>query len=1262
MTYSFRQIVSTFDLPLSDQIKGHNGYAVHPQTLRPTRPGFITCILSACLLLLALLATPHLVAQIAAGGVTGTVKDASGAVIPDAQLTLTENQTGVVLSTRSTSTGTYSFSAVPVGNYHLQAVSPGFQDEVINNIDVHIQVVLTEDVSLPIGTASQQVTVTATAPLLQAESGAIGTTIGSKAIVDLPLSNRNWASLAQLAAGVSTANNQFSGGANNSASGSAYFVINGMNPWMQDFRLDGIDDNVELYGGPGPTNTNVNVTPPPDAIQEFRLQNGDFSAEFGHSSAGVVNAIVRSGTNSLHGDLWEFVRNDAFNANDYFSKQSHTPKSEYRQNQFGGTVGGPVVIPMLYNGRNKTFFFFDYQGSRYVTPSPYTNTVPTSLMQSSGFTNLSDLITNNSGTKVDALGRIFPYGTVLDPASTRSVAAGTLDPISGLPNTTGATAYVRDPFYTGGSVAGITDFTGHAANLNQLPAGRLDPNAIKLLQLYPAANQGGLANNHFINPKTPEIINQYDVRIDESWAGHDTIFGVFDRSNLTESVPNRLPGIADGGNFGTGKISIPVYAIALGETHILTPTLSNDFHIGWNHNLQGQTSSNASQLGIPAQFGIQGVPQVTDNGGLTNIGISGFTSLGASGYMPTLSTITTLEIMDNVTKVKGSHFFKTGFQVDRIYGIVTQPPWGRGQFNYTGQYSDVVNMNTSTTGIADILIKPEPTTLPAGAGGIDNLGSMSFFQASNVASNRDIRHYYAAYFQDDWKVTPTLTVNLGVRWDHFTPYEEINGRQANLVQSGNGNGPTGTYYIPNEGCKVPRAPAFDALLASSGITIACTSNKATGNVQNLNFAPRVGFADRITPTFVVRGGFGIAYGSLSNIGFGPNLGNNYPFAYVNGYTAPNAYQPFLDPAGNVATLETALTSINVQSPLSVTPQGLNLQARQYNFQTPYTSTYNLTVQKQLGQNDSIQAGYVGVVGRHLDGFASHNAPSEILPVGTVVQNYVPFPQFAQSSNYEVTNGTSSYNSMQSTYQHQTSFGLDLLANYTFSKCMTNQTFYGNNNGSYRAYWLPGFGAQGDYALCDTDSTHVVHVSGEYQLPVGRGKMFMENANRGVDLIIGGWAANFIYTFQSGSPFAVGCPIATTADFGCYANVVPGANIYAGGKKQQEWLNPKAFVNPPMATAIGQTDYAPLGGSPFAARGPKYTNVDFSLFKQFPIPKVGHLEFRAEAFNLTNTTQFGQPGNTSGFNSTDSVNSNQFSTITSLRGNPRLLQFALKLYY
>jgi hypothetical protein len=1216
----------------------------------------LSALCLACFLLFLLLTAPGLHAQIETGGITGTVKDSSGAVISDAALSLTNTQTGVVQTTRSTPTGTYVFQIVPVGIYQLRASHAGFQDMMIDGIGVHIQVVLTEDAVLPIGNTQQEVTVTAATPLLQAESASIGTTIDAKSVVDLPLNGRDWASLAQLAAGTTTASTQFSG-----APGSAYFTVDGMNPWMQDFRLDGIDDNVELYGGPGPTFSNVNITPPPDAIQEFRMQNGDFNAEFGHSSAGVINAVVRSGTNHLHGDLWEFLRNDKLDANDYFSNLYHAPKAAYHLNQFGGTIGGPVYIPKLYNGRDKTFFFFDYQGTRISQATQNISNVPTALEQSSGFTNLQDLITSSGGnTKTDALNRIFPYGTVFDPATTRLVPAGAMDPVSSLTNNSNAGVYIRDPFFNGGGVAGISDFTPYSAALNHLPAGRLDPNAIKLLQLYPAPTSAGVANNYFQNAKTPNNINQFDVRIDESAGAHDTLFGVFDWSHFTQNAPNRLPGIADGGNYSTGTINIPVYAIALGEAHVFSPSLSNDFHAGYNRNNSQQYSSSATQMGIPAQFGIQGVPQFAFNGGLPNFNFgSGLTTLGPSLYMPNLGTITSLEIMDNVTKLYRNHNFKTGIQFDRLYGIVTSTCCSHGSFSFSGQYSDIVNANTGLLGLTDLLLTPSAARVPNGIG---NLGGPSQFQNSNFAANRDLRNYWGAFIQDDWKVTPNLTLNLGVRWDYYSPYAEINGRQANFVQSGNGNGNTGTYYIPNKGCKVPRSAAFDALLTASNINIQCTSNNATGNAQTTNFAPRIGFADRILPNLVLRGGYGIAYGALSNIGFGGNLGNNYPFLYQNTFNSPNGYSPFLDPSGNVATIETALGSANVEDPTLVTPNGLNLIGRQNNFKTPYTMTYNLTIQDQLTSHDSIQVGYVGVGGRQLDSFGSHNSPSQILPVGTNIYDYIPFPQFAPNSFYEITNGTSSYNAMQATYQHQVTFGLNLLANYTYSKCMTNQAFYATTFQSYRALWLAGFGSAGDYTLCDTDSTHVVHISGQYQLPIGKQGLYWKNVNALTNAVIGGWAFNYIYTFQSGEPFPIYCATATTADFGCIANVLPGKDLYAGGRRQQQWLNPNAIANPPQATAVGQADYSPLGGTPMVARGPHFNNLDASLFKQFAIEHVGQLEFRAEAFNLTNTPQFGQPGNTGAFANPGPNNENGFSAITGLRNNARLLQFALKLYY
>ena len=1187
-----------------------------------------------------LVLNPRAFAQIDTGGITGTVHDATGAVIPGAQIKLTNEGTGVVTPTVSTSTGTYSIRGVRPGTYTITGEAPGFESFKEGGLVIHVQSVLTVDMPLAAGKQSNQITVTAAAPLLQTENASVGQTINTQTVNDMPLETRDWVSLAQLSAGVSTAPvGQPS--SNSGQSDAAYFSVDGVNLWQNDFRLDGINDNIEFYGGASVGN-NAAIVPPPDAIEEFKLQNGDFNAEFGHSTGGVVNAVIKSGTNHLHGDLWEYWRNDVLNANLFFNELNHTPKPEYRQNLFGGTVGGPIF-------KNKTFFFVDYQGGRYITPSPATSTVPTQGMVNSGFTNLQDLITGNSGVGTDALGRKFPHGTILDPATTRAVAGNAVDPITGLLNTSSTTQYVRDPFYTGGSIAGKTDFTGNVSQLNIIPVARLDPNAVKLMSVYPAQTSPGLINNYFTSPKQSENTNSYDVRIDENFNEKNYLFGVYSRSLISEGVPAALPGLAVGESGGRND-SFPAWALAVGYTRIFTPTLTNEMHFGIVHSDKLQRSIFGNTFGIPAQFGIGGVPQVANNGGLPPITINGLTHIGVGNYTPTLQYVYSIEGADGVTKLYHNHTFKTGVQVDDLEGDISQPPQGRGDFNYNGQYTDIPNQNQNINGLGDILLTPIPSTV----GGPNYVGGMSSFSGSNIAFTDDHRWYIGAYFQDDWKVTPDVTLNLGLRWDYFTPYSEVHGRQANFIAAG-GNGNTGTYYIPNKGCSVPRSQGFDALLAASNIKLDCTSSMTLGNAQKKNFAPRVGFAARLKPTLVARGGFGITYGALGNLGYGGTLGTNYPFVYVDTFNSPDSQHPLLLSNGAPATMEEAFTTVNISDPTLNSGQGINLYGRQYNFQTPYIQTENFTVQEQFTGHDSLQVGYVGTQGRHLDNLGYNNSPTEILPPSANPQLYVPFPSFNRNATYETTNATSTYNSLQATYQHEMSSGLFLLANYTWSKCMSDQHTQASQNQQYRAEWLPNFGIKGDYGLCDTDATNLVHVSGTYQLPFGHGRHYLGNSSRVTDALLGGWIINGIYTFQSGQPFTVTCP-KPSSEFGCFADVVPGQNIYAGPHNYRQWLNPAAFAQPPVATTIGENNYAVLGGSPQQARGPHFTNLDASLLKNFTFTPATYLQFRAEAFNTLNNVQLGQPTSQLNFQTKN------FSQITTQRNPNRVMQLALKLFF
>ncbi len=1282
----------------------------------------------------------RLTAQLDRGEVTGTVEDPAGAVVQKAKIALINDDTTVKTTTQSTTTGTYVFDDVIPGKYTVEAEAPNFEKYVVDGVIVQVQQVITVDIHFATGRVQTSVTVTAAAPLLEAENAQVGQSITNQSVNDLPLATRDWGSLAQLSAGVSTTPTGSGGGGITPDAGSSesgYFRVNGVDEWQNDFRLNGINDNIEIYGG-NYTLTNAAIVPPPDAIQEFTLQAGDFNAEFGHSTGGIINASIKSGTNGVHGDLWEYVRNDDLNANYFFNRTCNGgvctpgPIPDYHQNLFGFTAGGPVIIPGVVHGKNRLFWFTDYQGGRYVLPeSPGGQNVPTcdtagatsvsactaSSEFGSSFTNLQDNINFNSGTDTDALGRVFPNGTILDPATTRTIPAGGVDPITGLTGKPGA--YVRDPFYQctasgcpAGNYAagGLVNATYTVGNLNIIPTSRIDPNAIKVLNLFPLPTVINKLSSNFPSyiPIEDKNTNTWDIRIDANISDKDALFGVYDRSLLNAYLPGYFPGYAVGQTDARND-SLPAYAWAVGYTRIITPTLINDMHVGMVHADKFQQSIFGNVIGssactgyvtsgscnIPLEFGIQGIPQVANNGGFPYTNIAGLRGIGVGNYTPTIQTVWSLEGVDAVTRVWRSQTFKTGVQVDDLTANISQPPQGRGDLSFNGMYTDIPNRisqsGTGLNGIGDFLVAPMASLVSgvAGVGStVDYVGGMSQFSGSNIAATDDHRWYIGAYFQDDWKVNPSLTLNLGLRWDLFTPYAETRGYQANFIAAG-GNGPTANYYMSKPGCQVARAAIFNTIAALSNVNIDCVSGLDDGNAQKDNFAPRVGFAYKFRPRLVVRGGFGTAYGALGNLGYGGTLGFNYPFVYTQTVPAPDSNHPLLLAPGQAATMEQAFTYFNFQNPSvlqSPTPYtttpvtcpsgsycdggqyigsdylGLPFDGRQYNYQTPLVQTENLTVEDQFTNHDAIQVGYVATQGRHLDILGNTNANSEILPSGTNTQFYVPYPYFSRNSTYETTNAASSYNALQVTYQHQMSFGLSLLGNYTWSKCLSDQHAPQNSeyNVGYRAEWLPGFGIKGDYALCDGDAAGLVHVAGTYALPVGRGHQFGGSMSKPADLVVGGWEVNGFYTFQSGQPFTVPCPNATSADFGCAANVVAGQGLYTGPHNYTQWMNPAAFAQPPVATAIGQASIAPLGGPLQQARGPHFANLDSSILKNFHITESSYLQFRAEAFNTTNTPPFAQPGQ---LNFTTSNFSNISATKNSNQNNgARTLQLALKLFY
>jgi carboxypeptidase family protein/TonB-dependent receptor-like protein len=1229
-------------------------------------------------------------AQIDTGSVTGTVKDPTGAVVVGAQCTLTNTATNIAQKIKSTSAGAYTFEAVPAGLYSLKVVAPGFKEYELNNIQIHVQTTLTADVSLQLGSIGQEVTVTSAVPLLQAQDASVGMTISNKMTNDLPLqggsAGRNFMSLTTTSPGV-YANS--GAGMDNTSNIVAMGVENG----QVDLRLNGVDDNEEFFGG-------TSIVPIPDAIQEFKFMDGNNSAEFGHSTGAVINAVTYSGTNDFKGRIWEYFGNEDLNANDYFNKLNNKPRPEYRHNEFGGLIGGPVLLPH-YNGKNRTFFFFDFQRTMHTTVDQYTQTVPTATMQKTDFTNMQDLLTVSKSTHKDALGRTFQYGTIFDPATTRQLPASGIDPVTGLTGT--PNAYVRDPFYsctTSGCPANdnmqgntTTDYTtaSQLPLLNILPSSRLDPNAVAMLGLLPVPNESSanISNNWFNIPLKTTDTNQYDGRVDEKISDKDSIWGTYDHENPVANAATAYPGPAEGALSVDYATTQPIYMVVTSWTHIFSPALINEFRFGVNNNYTTRLDPYANVLGLPSKYGVQGIAQNPGNGGLPFMQLNVISNFGAHRFAPTIQTTRVFEYEDNLTRIVGKHELKFGGQYDHLMSDIIQPAYPRGYFVYNGQYSDIPNNNASENGMADMLLTPiAADSYYQSAGGAvssatNAMGGLGSFEGSNYAQSNYHAPYIGIYGQDNWKLTPDLTFNIGVRWDYFGAYASDGGQEANLVMGGNGylsdgNGLGAYYLIGHDGCSTSLGANFTGLLAALNIPIVCSPNNAVARAQRDNFAPRLGIAYRITPTIVARAGAGVAYGALDSVGYGGTLGTNYPFQF--NYTSPStntSQVPLIIPGTtSTATMENTFGVISLANPTLVNPAGLGLTGKNYFYQTPQVTTLNFQLQWQFTKHDSIQSGYVGNLGKHLDSpSTTHNSPSEMLIPGTPLQtiNYtnpaastgaIPYPALGATAEFQMTNMISSYQSWQTVYLRQFVDGSSVGANYTFSRCLSDNIGKTGLGQGIRALWLPGMGARADYTLCNDDATHLFNANGEFAVPVGRGSAYFSDVRPVTDAFVSGWHLNFIFKAQSGQPFNVGCQNPSQGSlfgggFGCNAPLVPGQKIYI--KTRQQWVNPAAFTRLPYTpvTTNGANNLDDLGVRGNQVRGPGFYDIDASLHKQFDTGENTKFEFRLETLNLFNHVEFNNPGNT---NFTQTA-PGQFGAITGDRlGVGRVVQLAGKWYF
>jgi hypothetical protein len=1156
------------------------------------------------MLALAVLFVParFLLAQADQGTITGVVQDASGAVIGNASVTLTNVDEGQVLNAKTDGGGIYVFSPIKIGNYKVSATASGFETTTQNNLHLDMQQRLNVVIMLKPGAATETVTVNTEAPLMQTQESSVGQVMDTATIDSVPLSGRNWVFIAQLAAGAVPPEGS-------RGQGKGDFNANGQRAEQNNFILDGVDNNanvVDFYNG-----ASFVAQPPPDALAEFKIQTSDYSAEFGRSAGAMVSASVKSGTNSIHGDLWEYLRNTALDIHDWNAED--LPVAPYHENQFGATLGGPII-------RNKLFLFADAQANRVSFSETSTESVPSALERAGDFSEiLNGSLTGNSPVQL------------YHQTSTASPAAFTNN------------CLVTSTYCTS-NISGVT----------------LNPTALTFLNLYPApnANNGLLYNNY--NVARPAVDNtfQWDARMDWTIGSKDTAYSRYSYWNEMGFYTPPLGNILDGGGFGDDGTQKDLgQNFMLSETHVFTQSLTNEARIGYNYMHTGFEHPNAANLGFAASQGFGGIPTAPLNGGLPQVSLSGISNFGSPEWSTTSEHENVYQILDNITKIAGNHALKAGVSFQSVRFSTLQPQQSRGSYNYTGEYSSNLNAANTGYGVADFL-----------------LDSQNSAGLSNETTNCDSRWNNAVYFQDDWRVTPKLTVNLGLRWEFFEPYQDVGGFQASYNMTGPASLNTATgfgsgaaqYQIPTE-AKAYAEPimttnGFTNVLAKDNIALVYTGDPSIVKAQHTNFAPRAGIAWSPDAKTAVRAGYGIFFGGLESTGYYPNLGENYPFQYEGNFPALSCGVNNCPTDG--ITIANGFASI-VANGFASDVEDLTLRGSDPTAKTPYTMGWNLTVERSINNDIVATVGYVGNTSRHLQVFPDPNNPLALQNSSNSSQNSRPLPDFGGSS-YTSYAGMSDYNGLQTKIEKRLSHGNSLLATYTWSHALDDAPTPLGVTGDlgYRQSNLVPISM--DYSNTGYDTRQRFTLNAFYDVPFGVGRQFLNHPGV-LDYVIGGWSANATFVAQTGNWFS---PTPTsgfkTASGQSNTGAIKSGDAFATGgtsttgqacapstRNRTYWFNPCSFTNPwesddfagdpthylstgpgdpnvPKATPDYVTTTAQaigyLGGRRNTVMGPGYERVNMSIFKDFKTFHEESFQFRADIFNLLNTPSLADPSN------------------------------------
>ncbi|MEZ5400313.1 MAG: carboxypeptidase regulatory-like domain-containing protein [Bryobacteraceae bacterium] len=1061
-------------------------------------------------------------AQTSTGQITVTVLDASGAVVPGASVTLTGSETGELVRTLATDElGSATAPLLRPGAYTVAATREGFKRLERTGIVLRVADSLSLRLTLEPGGVTESVSVTAQAELLEERTHSVGQVVDDRTMQQLPLNGRNYLQLGNLTAGAVP----------NTRSRDRTFSAYGNRGLQNAFLLDGARNQNYLRGLDN--RARDAMRPSLEAIAEFKVQTSNFSAEYGASAGAVVNVVTRSGTNQIHGSAFEFIRNSAFDARDFFTPASAS-KPLYVQHQYGGSLGGPIK-------RNRAWFMGSYQRTHISQGDNIVSSVPT----------------------VDQRNGIFGATRVYDPATTRANPAGS--------------GSVRDLFPN-----------------NTVPASRFDAIGKKLADFYPNPQFATAARNYVNIPIHGTRSHNATFRGDLRVTDQDSLFG---RLSFDDGSFTRKSALPEPATTGTIRDQ-PARSVGFGYTRVVTPVTVNELRFAWNRVSVVQDGTLARNEIIPGALD----PDVTSSQPQFNV--TGFTGLSSEpagfGNLPLDKSSGVWNISDNISSVRGKHTLKAGFDYQLIRVITSATLQGRGSWAFNGVFTQNPQGRPNTGApVADLLLGL-PNSITIGTRG--------------VSQEREHNTYW--YLQDDWQVTPTLTFNLGLRYEITRPFYEINNRLANLITD-YGDPNFGQYIIAGDGRR-PRSLQY---------------------TDYNNLAPRFGFAWR-TPAagLVLRGGYGIFFGQDEGFGVSQRTTNNPPFVGFGGFNVTSDQL-------NIAS------TIPLSSPLPARPAPIDPASFQFDpnstvqlrswtnrFTLPYIQQWTLSLQKEIVPGTLWELNYVGNHGLKLWGVYQGNQP---VPGPGSVNNRRPLSAFTRGSIIRAEPWvTSNYNGLSTRLERRFSKGLSFLASYTYGRSLDTQSNVDLCDGCVNSSGAGSVQNVNNRKANRGPSDHNVPqrfvFSGGWDLPFGQR-----------NVVARGWTFAGILTFASGLPFTLNLPFdnANTGNVN-WPNRIADGRI--DNRTIDRWFDTAAFAFPAQYT-FGNAGRGYL-------TGPGTKTLDFSLQRSFnlPINEVSRVEFRAEAFNALNTPQFGIPGAT--------LNTPQFATIGSTAGPNRQLQFGLRLLF